>query len=81
MNSPCISEPVCIMVIYLLFKFIIRNPSFSDQFQKIIKLHCLVGHNNIMRQSACLVVNPSRTLVEWLGKPRDVNKRFQSLAL
>ena len=34
-------------------------PNFSDQFKKIIKRYKRVGYNmDIMRQSACLVVNP-----------------------
>ena len=32
---------------------------FSDQFQKIIIRHKRIGYDlNVMRQSACLVVNP-----------------------
>ena len=34
-------------------------PNFSDQFKKIVKRYIRVGYNlDIMRQSACLVVNP-----------------------
>ena len=34
---------------------------FSDQFQKIIIRHKRIGYDlNVMRQSACLVVNPIR---------------------
>ena len=34
-------------------------PDFSDQFRKIIICYKLIEYNiNIMRQSACLVVNP-----------------------
>ena len=34
-----------------------RN-AFSDQFQKIIKRHKCIGYDlNVMRQSACLVIN------------------------
>ena len=42
------------------FKIIVGNPNFSDQFKKIIKRYKKkVGYNlDIMRQSACLVVNP-----------------------
>ena len=32
---------------------------FSDQFRKIIMRHKRIGYNlNVMRQSACLVINP-----------------------
>ena len=32
---------------------------FSDQFRKIILRHELIGFDlNVMRQSACLVINP-----------------------
>ena len=32
---------------------------FSDQFRKIIMRYKRIGHNlNVMRQSACLVINP-----------------------
>ena len=32
---------------------------FSDQFMKIIMLYTRIGYNlNVMRQSACLVINP-----------------------
>ena len=39
----------------------VGKPSFSDQFKKIIKIYKRVGCSmDIMRQSACLVVNPIR---------------------
>ena len=42
------------------FKRIIGKPSFSDQFKKIVKRYIRVGYNlDIMRQSACLVLNPN----------------------
>ena len=32
---------------------------FSDQFRKMIMRYCIIGYNlNVMRQSACLVINP-----------------------
>ena len=32
---------------------------YSDQFQKIIHSHKLIGYDkNVMRQSACQVINP-----------------------
>ena len=51
---------------------------FSDQFRKIIMRYKRIGYNlNVMRQSACLVINPitvegyatlfNYTPVSWLG--------------
>ena len=41
------------------FKRIGGKPNFSDQFKKIVKCYIRVGYNlDIMRQSACLVLNP-----------------------
>ena len=41
------------------FKRIVGEPNFSDQFIKIVKRYIRVGYNlDIMRQSACLVLNP-----------------------
>ena len=41
------------------FKRIFGKPNFSDQFKKIVKRYIRVGYNfDIMRQSACLVLNP-----------------------
>ena len=35
-------------------------PDFSDEFRKIIMRHKRIGyHLNVMRQSACLVINPN----------------------
>ena len=35
------------------------DDNFSDQFKKIVKRYIRVGYNlDIMRQSACLVLNP-----------------------
>ena len=43
------------------FKRIVGNPNLNDQFKKIIKRYKKVEYNlDIMRQSACLVVNPFR---------------------
>ena len=40
-------------------KRIVGKPNFSDQFKKIVKRYTQVGYNlDIMRQSACLVLNP-----------------------
>ena len=42
-----------------IFKRIVGKPNFSDQFKKIVKRYIRVGYNlDIMRQSACLVLNP-----------------------
>ena len=41
------------------FKQIVGRAGFSDQFRKIIVRYKRIGYNiNIMRQSACLVLNP-----------------------
>ena len=46
-------------LVYSRFKRIVGKPNFSDQFKKIIKRYKILGYNmDIMRQSACLVVNP-----------------------
>ena len=54
-----ISEPICYGDLVYKFKRIVRKPNFSDQFKTIIKLDKIVAYNlDIMKQSACLVVNP-----------------------
>ena len=41
------------------FRKIMGRNDFSDQFRKIIIRHKRIGYNmNVMRQTACLVVNP-----------------------
>ena len=41
------------------FKKIRGMADFSDQFRKIIMRYKRIGYNlNVMRQSACLVINP-----------------------
>ena len=56
-----ISEPVFHGDLVYKFKRIVGKPHFSDQFKKIIKCYKRVGYSiDIMRQSACLVVNPVR---------------------
>ena len=41
------------------FKRTVGKHNFSDQFKKIVKRYIQFGYNlNIMRQSACLVLNP-----------------------
>ena len=54
-----ISEPIFYGVLVYKFKRIVGKPNFSDQFKKIVKRYIRVGYNlDIMRQSACLVLNP-----------------------
>ena len=53
-----ISEPIFYGDLVNKFKNIVGKPIFSDQFKKIIKRCKKVGYNlDIIRQSACLVVN------------------------
>ena len=56
-----ISEPIIYGDLVYKFKRIVGKPNFSDQFKKIVKRYTYVrvGYNlDIMRQSACLVLNP-----------------------
>ena len=54
-----LSEPEFYGDLVYKFKKIVGRANFSDQFQKIIVCYKLIGYNiNIMRQSACLAVNP-----------------------
>ena len=55
-----ISEPIFYGDLVCKFKRIVGKPNFSDQVKKIIKRYKKkVGYNlDIIRQSACLVVNP-----------------------
>ena len=54
-----ISEPIFYDDLVYKFKRIVGKSNFSDQFKKIVKPYIRVGYNlEIMRQSACLVVNP-----------------------
>ena len=54
-----ISEPVFYGDLVYKFERVNGKPCFIDKFKKIIKRYKRVGYNmNIMRQSACLVVNP-----------------------
>ena len=54
-----ISEPIFYGDLVYKFKRIVGKPNYSDQFKKIVKRYIRVGYNlNIMRQSACLVLNP-----------------------
>ena len=54
-----ISEPKFNGDLVYKFKRIAGKPNFSDQFKNIVKHYIRVGYNlDIMRQSACLVLNP-----------------------
>ena len=54
-----ISEPIFYGDLVNKFKQIIGESNFSDQFKNIVKRYIWVGYNlDIMRQSACLVLNP-----------------------
>ena len=54
-----ISEPIFYGDLVYKFKRIVGKPNFRDQFKKIVKRYIRVGYNlDIMRQSACLVLNP-----------------------
>ena len=53
-----ISEPIFYGDLVKKFKRIVGKPNFSDQFKKIIKSFIKLGYNlDVMRQSACLVLN------------------------
>ena len=54
-----ISEPIFYDDLVYKFKRIVRKPNFSDQLKKITKRYIKVEYYlDIMRQSACLVLNP-----------------------
>ena len=54
-----ISEPIFYGDLVYKFKRMVGKPNFNDQFKKIVKRYTRVGYNlDIMRQSACLVLNP-----------------------
>ena len=54
-----ISEPIFYCDLFIKLKIIVGKPNFSDQFKKIIKRYTKVGYIlDVMRQSACLVLNP-----------------------
>ena len=56
-----ISEPIFYGDLVYKFKRIVGKPNFSDQFKKIVKRYTCIrfGYNlDIMRLSACLVLNP-----------------------
>ena len=54
-----LSEPKFYGDLVYKFKKIVGRADFSDQFKKIIVRYKRIGYNiNILRQSACLVLNP-----------------------
>ena len=54
-----ISEPIFYDDLVYKLKRIVGKPNVSDHFKKIVKRYIRVGYNlDIMRQSACLVLNP-----------------------
>ena len=54
-----ITEPEFYGDLVYKFKKIRGKTDFSDQFRKIIMRYKRIGYNlNVMRQSACLVINP-----------------------
>ena len=54
-----ISEPKFYDDLVYKLKRIVGKPNFSDQFKKIVKRYIRVGYSlDIMRPSACLVLNP-----------------------
>ena len=54
-----LSEPEFYGDLVYKFKKIMGRNDFSDQFQKIIIRQKCIGYDlNVMRQSACLVINP-----------------------
>ena len=54
-----VSEPIFYGDLVYKVKRIVGKPNFSDQFKKMVKRYIRIGYNfDIMRQSACLVLNP-----------------------
>ena len=54
-----ISERIFYGDLVYKFKRIVEKPYFSDQFKKIVKRYVRAGYKlDVMRQSACLVLNP-----------------------
>ena len=67
-----ISGPIFYDDLVYKYKRIVGKPNFSDQVKKIVKRYIRVGYNlDIMRQSACLVLNPIKVysydfLFNWM---------------
>ena len=54
-----ISEPEFYGVLVYRFRKIVGKSNFSEQFRKLIDIYKRIGDSlDIMRQTACLVVNP-----------------------
>ena len=54
-----LSEPEVYGDLVYKFKKIVGRTDFSDHFRKIIIRYKRIGYNmNVMRQTACLLVNP-----------------------
>ena len=54
-----VSEPEFYGDLVYRFRKIVRQSNFSEQFRKLIKRYKRIGYSlDIMRQTACLVVNP-----------------------
>ena len=54
-----LSEPELYGDLVYKFRTTMGRTDFSDQFRKIIIRHKHIGYDlNVMRQSACLVINP-----------------------
>ena len=53
----------------LHFVLHMQNVGFSDQFRKIIMRYKRIGYNlNVMRQAACLVINPITVAGRRIGR-------------
>ena len=70
-----LSEPEFYCDLVYKFKKIRGMTDFSDQFRKIRMRYKRIGYNlNVMRQSACLVINPIKVdgyAAPFNGKPVD----------
>ena len=54
-----ISQPIFYGDLVYKFKRFVGKPNLRDQFKKIVRRYIMVGYNlDVMRQSACLVLNP-----------------------
>ena len=63
-----ISEPIFYGDLVYKFKRIVGKPNFSDQFKQIIKRYIKAGYDlDVMRQSACLVLNPITVYIYKYG--------------
>ena len=54
-----VSEPEFYVNLVYTFRKFVGKSNFSEQFRKLIKRYKRIGYSlDIMRQTACLVVNP-----------------------